>query len=721
MATTVSSPDQPETPDTTPFNATDATTNALRAYRSYSYHFLLIAMDTTAYLDSATDPKIRNILSNSSFYERPVGNPRGIKFDDNHLGRYCIFIDSRQDTDFIIEDVEWGTAFIGNSTSANSAAGLNTFLTDGQMKIIEPRGVNFLNKLSSLAGPDQLDTDPASMPFMLKVIFVGHKDDGTVESSLGKDWDPPPFGVILTDITGAVDANGTTYDIKYCGAVNGTGWNRVYDSIFDTMNFTFTINKSLQQHLTEFERQINDKYMADRQIVIDNYMTATSNRVNLGNTAKIQWKIVLDSGSEKLQYLKDFGKLIPQYKTIAGTSSLQPGTKEGGFTELIDKLMASSQEWNNVQISGDPEVKDFNNVTTRFAYKVSTEFEKSSSLKDNVFTITYHISEYEYTVVDIVDGQSGQGNAAPPKVGKDNAYVFNYIFTGKNVDIIKLDMNLSMGYALWISLVTSKGLPTQTSDVTGTSSDAATIQTRPIQSNLDPRQSIRTGTPIWPTASAIETSRKELIDNATVMAADSIWRNFASYQAIQTELIIHGNPTLIQKITNPSRTGPDYVKINVKMPSTTDDVWEYEQSANPQPGGYYQTFWFDGYYNIITAKNRFIGGQFTQELSLIGIPQVSSDMIASNSIQGDAQANAQTPQTTFSTASAPPPAPPPLQDVTTAGNQNFSASMTPSPFLALPTTPFSQQVSAAPTVYSALDRSISSAELAFKTAPKTQN
>lgn len=711
MATINTDTGTTETLNTTPADNADDVSNPLRDFRTYSYHFILIAMDTTEYLN-VKNPLVKSLISDDKFYTRqdPIKNPRKVVRDANGIGQYCIFIDTRQDTDYIIEDVEWGTTFIGNSNSGDSAVGLNTFLTDGKMRIVEPRGVSFLNQISSLADPSQLNTDPSTMVFMLKVYFVGHKDDGSVTQITNI----PPFGICFTDITGGVDANGTTYNISYCGVVNGSAWNKSYDAIVDQMNFTFTQGHTLQQHLDEFAKQINLKYKNNREQVIQNYLKATGNQVNLSNTATIEWRLVLESGAQKLSALKDFGTLAPLQQKVGGTSTIYPGTKEGGIAELIDKLMNTSQEWTNVQISGNPAIKDFDNQQTRFAYKIATEFEKTSATKDNKFIITYYISEYEYKVVQIVDKQSGSGAAEPVNISAGSVYEFDYIFTGKNIDIQKLEMNLSLGYALWISLVTSRGLNTQTQDVAGTGSQQSIVQTRPLQSNIDVSQALRTGTPIWPTPVAKETNKKEYTSEAAVAAADAIWRNYSSYQSMQAELTILGNPNLIQKITNPSRSGPDYVKINIKMPSTSDDIWEYNQNAANVPGGYYKTFWFNGYYNIITAKNRFIGGQFTQDLDLIQIPQVSSDMVASNALQAQQNSAAQNPQSSLNTTTPTPQPAPDLTQVTTPGGQSFTAG-TPSPFVATTTTPTTQQTSAVPTTFNLLDQTVLSVTVDQKT------
>jgi hypothetical protein len=380
--------------------------------------------------------------------------------------------------------------------------------------------------------------------------------------------------------------------------------------------------------------------------------------------------------------------------------------------------MSTSQDWTNVQISGDPQVKDFATQPSRYAYKIATEFEKLSVSKGNKFIITYYISEYVYKVEQIADTKPGTGDTQRKLViPKENVYEFDYIFTGKNIDIQKLDMNLSLGFALWISLVTSKGLSTQTEDVVGSGSQAAIVQTRPAQPNLAIQMALRTGSPIMPTPVGKETSKKEFDKAASVAASDAIWRNFASYQAMQADLTILGNPNLIQKVTNPSRKGPDYVKINIKFPSTPDDIWEYNQTEGNVPGGYYKTFWFDGYYNIITAKNRFIGGQFTQDLQLIQIPQISSDMIASNAFQAQAENAAVNPQSSLSTSSPQVMSTPPLTNITTVSGQSYAPG-TPSPYIATISKPTTQQVALNSQPFNILDQVITDATISAKTPVK---
>lgn len=633
-----------------PFTAYDKTNNPLKNFRSYSYHFVLIATDSTDFIDAAysddPDDARTKAVNSGEFFERPnPADPRGV-ISHPDLGNYIILIDTRQDTDFIIDDVEWGTTFIGNSNSGNSSVALNTFLTDGQMKIIEPYGVQFLNLISDIAAPDKLNTDPSTIPFLLKVIFVGHTDVGTVETV----YDVPPFGIVFTDMTGSVDANGSVYHLKYVGAVNGAGWNAAYDGVVDGVDFHFKKGLTLDQHLAMFTEQINTKYQKDRANVVAKYKELG---INLDDTCQIEWRLQALPGAKQFPLLDDFGIQVPGQTTVGDSSdtAIFKGTKEGGVAEIISKLFASSEKWTNVQLGEDSDANERNATKELFSFKVTTDWKKSSVSKGNKITITYWISEFSYTAVEVTEDNVGSGNAVPPRVNPDDVYEFDYIFTGKNIDIIRFDMNLSLGFALWMNLVTTKALPSQLSDINGSITAASTPQTRPFTQSANPQNDVRLGSPIMPPVIKAESATKEFANPDRVVGSDLVWRNFAAYQAIQSELVILGNPSLIQKIIKPNVSRPSYVKVNVKTPAKSThktDIWEYNEQGrnnNLSLDNYYETFWYDGYYSIITAKNKFNGGQFTQELQLIAMPEVDSAMTSGSLVPEDISNPSSTPPT----------------------------------------------------------------------------
>ncbi len=288
-------------------------------------------------------------------------------------------------------------------------------------------------------------------------------------------------------------------------------------------------------------------------------------------------------------------------------------------------MLASSPSWAQIQVQSNPTVQQLpDNGTEKYAFKVTTEFQRTSPDSTNKIVIIYYVSEYIYKAVQLTPAEEANNQSQTLDLSISTVYTFDYIFTGQNIDIIHLDMNLNMGLALWQNLITSRSIANQHDDVTGGIVTPDIIPVLSAIGALNPNNEIRKGTPIFPPAKGVvEDLLKEHLNQSVSQTSDEVWRQFAGYQSVNTKMTIHGNPLFLQKFTNPSKDGPDYVKINIKVPTVSDDIWEYNQNSNPVPGGYYETFWYDGYFNIITAQNKFIGGQFTQELNLWQVPAVS--------------------------------------------------------------------------------------------------
>jgi len=189
-----------------------------------------------------------------------------------------------------------------------------------------------------------------------------------------------------------------------------------------------------------------------------------------------------------------------------------------------------------------------------------------------------------------------------------------------------MDINLTMGLQLLQTLGTAKALQAQLEDTQGGPAPQGSIaQAGPTPNGGNNRRGvIRAGTPIFAPLQWKEDYQKELRTINTAATAAAIWSNFAGYQSVNTNMTIHGNPLLLTRLVNPARNVPNYAQINIKMPSTPDDIWEYNKSGNGTPGGYYQSFWYTGYYILISATNKFNNGQFTQDLELISMPLIGS-------------------------------------------------------------------------------------------------
>lgn len=590
-------------------------TNPLRQFRSYSYHFFLVACESTQVLDYLSSESSTNAFERAG---KNLQNPRDV-INVPNFGNYVIVLDTRQDTDIIIDDVQWGTTFIGDQNSTGSSVPLNVVMTDGIINFMEPRGVNFLNILAKLG--DQLGVDMICMPFCLKTIFYGHTDGGQVIPLPTAQ----PLGFIPVDITGSIDERGTNYRMDICGVVNGIAHNPAFSTIVDNVSFSVVEGAPLARHLQNYTEVLNRTYQTQRAQILKNL----TGDVDLSAVADIKYNITLEPNSQVLQKLTDFGTNITDQVVVEDRKHIIKGTKEGGIVEVINKLMTSSQEWVKVAAQGDPpDALTIDNTNKRYTFKVTQEFTStSSSISKSLITINIIISEYRYDTVEVVTSPAGQTTVQPPPtINPNNVIIFDYIFTGKNIDILGMEINLSMGLQLLQQLATSKSMYSQGIDALGVQVSQPSIVTcaSPAAGPWNIHGRLRKGTPIFAPVQWTPDYLKEMKDIQNTAAADAIWKDFAGAQSLNTTINIHGNPLLLAKVINPDRSVPNYAKINIKMPNTIDDIWEYQLGGNQHPGGYYKNFWFTGYYLILSAVNKFQGGLFTQELVLISLPQTSS-------------------------------------------------------------------------------------------------
>jgi len=295
-------------------------------------------------------------------------------------GNYVIVIDTRHDVDFILDDVQWGTTFIGDPTRTDSTTPLNSVMTDGILTISEPRGVNFFNVLANLG--DQLNCDMICMPYMLKVIFYGHLEDGTMVPLSAVQ----PLGFIPVDITGSVDERGATYKMSIVGVVNGIGYNPSYNAIVDNIPFKI-YKKPLVEVLKDITKTMQKTYDDQRKQVEAIYPT-------FDNSAQIVYNIILDEGSEVLYTLNDFGSQCPGQVSESDKAFTVTGTKEGGIVKIIQDVLGSSKQWLTVAAEGNPpNATSIQKTNKRYTFKVTTEFKKTSlSLGKNVVTLDIHVT-----------------------------------------------------------------------------------------------------------------------------------------------------------------------------------------------------------------------------------------------------------------------------------------------------------------------------------------
>lgn len=260
------------------------------------------------------------------------------------------------------------------------------------------------------------------------------------------------------------------------------------------------------------------------------------------------------------------------------------------------------------------------------------------------FQMTYYIERHKIpakldgTRLSTNDKSDSNQLVATP----DNVLEFDYIFTGKNIDIIDMDMKMDMGYLAFTALAPKREIrtPDDPSDTNQTSAK----QSSDTQFGKDRKYS-----PIGPaylSTGEFKVNQRPLA--LEYLSARQVLNDLSIFSVIDAKVTIRGNPVLMNDVCKPFipdgsrkseiksvleknsdgsnesvldfRKRMALVKINIRMIS--DDYEEGNHTADL----YTEPFWYNDYYIIIGVENRFSEGEFTQTLDLV--PLVNDGTLA---------------------------------------------------------------------------------------------
>lgn len=575
--------------------------NILSKYRTYSYHHVLIACGNT---------KVVNELAESlNMYEYiyETGQARRSK-KSTSSGDYVVIVNGLSDSDFIIDDVKWMSVIAPQPASDNKPELFASFAVEGSMKIMEPRGVDFLNVLSGAC--DTLDTDPTGLVFLLKTFFVGDTADGGVDYVTSVK----PLAFIMTDITSTFDVAGAEYNIEFVSITNGaaklpqfvTGADRV------SLQLGSTVGKSLQKLQDEIMRHYNLHFEEMVEIAKDSNQTLSGQRV--------EYIIMIDNKSNYADYTVD---QPPEFLKNLGLSVSGSDNATIGFGQnpsiesaILDILKTSKQ------FGEDASGK---NGKKKYIPKIQSTIESGTSDGKSYYKIIYKVGKSEVPVSTIDRIHDDDQDF----VEEGNAMIFDYFFSGKNTDILEFNIQMQMGLMFFQTVSTAEGILKTQNDkevnnaVQGVGANAAK------STNSD--SGARTKTPILFSTIVKKPKQKNTVYPLASTDFQSLLARHAAIEMLDAKIKIMGNPLLLNSMIllpdnvingpNPTpRTGieedvftkwtstPSLVKVNIFMPSTDVD------------GDFAKRFWYDGWYYVTSIEHIFSGGAFTQVIDMLSLP-----------------------------------------------------------------------------------------------------
>jgi len=582
--------------------------NPLSQFRSYSAIQVLIMADT---------PETANILAESNFsFQRDTTDPSQIYNVRNILGRpnnrFVFLYDGRSDTNFYIEDVEWETILAPKYGKPGEQTRTQTIETEGNMKIIEPLGVSFLETM--VTSTSNLGVDPNSIVFVLKTIFVGHTLTGeqTVISYV------KPFIFKLIDLKADIKSSQSEYSITFFGLANGVTSLPQISNISNGMSLHLQRGMTLSQALQVLFDRINDRYE-------ENFEKLKTESDYEGFEEKFsRVKYTVQTDPEYSSSVFEVGKDVPHDQSITledGSKAIQIKIRDQASIETAMKTIFNLCPYLSTDATRPLDLDN----DRRYTPKITSTVRPSN---DGTYNVEFSVQRFETLF-------QRPGERFEPQPGE---YIeFDYMFTGKNIDIIDLDIKMDMGLSFFYTgLVASNEPKSQGAMEAKLINEPAVVS---VKSSIEGSANSAAGTDrILPGRKAplflgLDVKNRDVQNTLNPVSAasfDQMLERQARLESVQTNLTIHGNPTILNDlnvtynelipgnntpIDSVSGTGtqnfyktPSVAKVNIKYPTNKElDAVE--------------DFWYRGFYTILSIKNVFKGGKFTQDLTMFSIPQ----------------------------------------------------------------------------------------------------
>ncbi len=600
--------------------------NILGKFGSYNYHHMLMVCNNTEAAE-----ELMNTSEITAFQRTPQSirdeklrfAPRSIN-GATSKNKYITLIDGTSDARFYITEASWENIIAMENTIGSDGIPESTSMSlDGELEIVEPLGAKFLNTLTNAC--DSLETDPVGLVFVLKTIFVGYNDDGTTEMISNIK----PLLFINYDITAIFDSSGAKYKMAFVGAINGMGKLPHTQRIFNGLNFNIG-DGNLSDTFKIISKNVNDKYKDFLQrakfdftkILYNN--ASSANKTLTAADAVSQANAFFDKNYRGVEY-KVFAPEYDNQRYKAGDNeSVRIKTKQElgsfnygdniGIEEIIKKVMASST--GVIDDGTGRGTKD----GKKYIYKIVSGL-KSSADK---FIVEYYIKKYELAVVPFDAVSKGEDY----KPAQGQLITFNYIFTGKNVDIKNFDIKMEMGMAFFQIAATTDTLPDTKTPLEGkTSTNIKAGGSAIVAGN---GKTIRPKTPLFLGSKMKQPMARNTRNPGDSAHFQSLLNRHAALENIEAKMLIYGNPQLLDEMLiapsalnkeeteTPTKDAtinprwlntPTLVKVNIKMPVDNSDV-------NTE----YEDFWYTGFYSLFAVKHIFQDGEFLQELDLMSIP-----------------------------------------------------------------------------------------------------
>lgn len=645
--------------------------NPLDKFRSYAYHHVLVAASSTEAVRTLTDVTLSNEQQFAQLQNLELGKKKMVP---NSSSGYYMICDTRHNSYFSITDFSYASTL-----SAGSEKYVSIMVGNVDLRIVDPSGIAFLNYMKFLT--DEMQISLYNMTFVIKTIFIGHTYDGKVETVYQN-----AIPLLGSKMSISPSSQGSVIDWQMFPLNNALVMNNGnYGKMFDMSGVTSKTGK-LKDAISSLENELNKasrKWYKSINLDILNSKGETERKEAAAGYGKLlQFMITVPDDWEPFTVSGIYGAVTESKWSRHGkkgevtTKDVTIGfkvTQDTTIIEIIELILKQSKEVNDLASNKARKEKNLK------AYVIST------SMTSDDDSITVHFDILNYNIPDISDdsgSQTGKDSTSASKamtVSEKGKMEFDYIFSGKNTDILNFQIKLD-NVTLFISdraPLGDKHTVETRKDQKDKTSDEVNSEKKDIVLHVKAKDAIaipaKTGSQQSNMAYSTETDdRKNLVESRQQFIYNlGMAQGISSTNAIMQ---IRGNPDLFSRFSDPD-VGPhvklidsvkdvNYVANNDNFENGTNgnylsqsDVQNYKkylvETYNKKSGGNFQTpqmypffikinifgqdfdaldkatssnfipykkFWYDGYYFVKKIEHKFSGGNFTQDVLICANP-----------------------------------------------------------------------------------------------------
>lgn len=362
---------------------------------------------------------------------------------------------------YYIQDVRFTTVIGLNKNSKSSNA------IDGDFTVIEPYGVTLVDALIEHSADS--GTTYTSNPYMLELNFTGYDDNGIAIRRSEAHLFRKRFPIKLLDCKISVSGKGAEYKFRFVPTGGGEAHSEELRTLpkavsvtAGTVNEFFNGNAKADPAIRGLAGDINDFWTAE----------AKKGDRQVADVIKFEFDSEIGNSKITSKELTSLASSNPNTKKLDLTKNSFNIPKGSTYLDILDKVMAQSDwlvnkqlelEKNDKSSAGDTAPPAKSQTTVFNAFKTLTsvkylDFDKQRGTFGK--EITYKIHQYPTWNTNHPD---------LPQLADSKPYtskVYNYLYTGKNIDILDLKIQFD---ATWFNSVNK-----YTKDKAGTNTTQAT-------------------------------------------------------------------------------------------------------------------------------------------------------------------------------------------------------------------------------------------------------